>query len=692
MQDLAAQHVTTDPASPPAAPTPIQEPIPTIQHTQPTSLNEPPSSTSSGSAQSEQRNSQDQETTSIENGNTHATAQLKSEARCTRSHRLKATCTSLLDPTGSFWSYETVSFLIALSAFVAIVVILASYNGRRRPNWPALININSLLSVLTAILKAALLFPIAECIGELKWLHFKDPHPVRDLARWDSTTRGPWGSLLFICKRPFNILTVLGATLTILSLAIDPFAQQVLGFHSCLEPLEGALTTIPRTNNYTRGDVQYSLGTPSVDGPMTAALYSGFLNPPDNASSLIPVYCPSGNCTFNNAASGTFTTLAMCSSVDDISSSVKGSGSFTSWNYFLPSGLRIMMGEVLITREPYKPRRASDIPLFSFEALMTGARAFNVSLSPCIQTYGNVTYASGIFNETVLSTAMLPYVSMGYFSLAGDHPSIPGIDCSPSDRPSQQKIQPATLLSGDERYYNSHTAKAYNDPRTVYFDKACTYDFGYEPAAGIGNTLNTIFFGNGTMDGVNRLVTPRGLGHQLLGDAWIKRLWANGTADRSSFTAYMDGLTAWITATIRREGVVHDGSLAGLGTVYSNQTCIVVSWGWISFPATLILLTLVFLSLTVFESSRHTTRVGTVAAQAGRKPWKSSALPLLWAGLEYDTRYRPDHCLSDVLDMEAYSEKVIVRLSKMVVPMAIQEEGAGEVLEQRQGRWTLQEY
>ncbi|KAK7917350.1 hypothetical protein PG985_010958 [Apiospora marii] len=646
MQDLAAQHVTTDPASPPAAPTPIQEPIPTIQHTQPTSLNEPPSSTSSGSAQSEQRNSQDQETTSIENGNTHATAQLKSEARCTRSHRLKATCTSLLDPTGSFWSYETVSFLIALSAFVAIVVILASYNGRRRPNWPALININSLLSVLTAILKAALLFPIAECIGELKWLHFKDPHPVRDLARWDSTTRGPWGSLLFICKRPFNILTVLGATLTILSLAIDPFAQQVLGFHSCLEPLEGALTTIPRTNNYTRGDVQYSLGTPSVDGPMTAALYSGFLNPPDNASSLIPVYCPSGNCTFNNAASGTFTTLAMCSSVDDISSSVKGSGSFTSWNYFLPSGLRIMMGEVLITREPYKPRRASDIPLFSFEALMSrwgspfDSRHRLLAFGPTLATKDSACYP--------------PF--------------------------------------GDERYYNSHTAKAYNDPRTVYFDKACTYDFGYEPAAGIGNTLNTIFFGNGTMDGVNRLVTPRGLGHQLLGDAWIKRLWANGTADRSSFTAYMDGLTAWITATIRREGVVHDGSLAGLGTVYSNQTCIVVSWGWISFPATLILLTLVFLSLTVFESSRHTTRVGTVAAQAGRKPWKSSALPLLWAGLEYDTRYRPDHCLSDVLDMEAYSEKVIVRLSKMVVPMAIQEEGAGEVLEQRQGRWTLQEY
>ncbi|KAK7946860.1 uncharacterized protein PG986_011181 [Apiospora aurea] len=98
--------------------------------------------------------------------------------------------------------------------------------------------------------------------------------------------------------------------------------------------------------------------------------------------------------------------------------------------------------------------------------------------------------------------------------------------------------------------------------------------------------------------------------------------------------------------------VVHDGELAGLGTVYENQTCIVVSWGWIAFPAALVLLTLVFLALTVFESNRHTTRLRTVAAQAGRKPWKSSALPLLWAGLENDTRYQPGHCLSDVPDME----------------------------------------
>ncbi|KAK8073541.1 Acid phosphatase protein [Apiospora phragmitis] len=303
----------------------------------------PPTPTSE-SDESAQRNNPSQERESTENGNMNAPVRPSPDkAKYTQAPRLKYNCTSLLDPRGSFWSYEGV-----------------------------------------------------KCIGELKWVHFKDPHPIQDLARWDGATRGPWGSLLLICKHPFNVLTVLGATLTILSLAIDPFAQQVLG-----------------TNNYTRGDVQYALGTPSVDGPMTAALYSVFFNPPDNASSLIPAHCPSGNCTRS---------------------------------------------------EP---------------TCKTGARAFNVSLSPCVHRYGNVTYTGGIFNETIMSTAIFLYVTLGYFSLAINHPSIPSLDCSPADEPSLQKTQPATPLTDRIHYYNNHSAQDYNDTETVYFDKACTYDFGY---------------------------------------------------------------------------------------------------------------------------------------------------------------------------------------------------------------------
>ncbi|KAK8073540.1 hypothetical protein PG994_004439 [Apiospora phragmitis] len=148
----------------------------------------------------------------------------------------------------------------------------------------------------------------------------------------------------------------------------------------------------------------------------------------------------------------------------------------------------------------------------------------------------------------------------------------------------------------------------------------------------------------------------------------------------------MDGLTAWLTATIRREGVVHDGALAGLGTVYGNQTCIAVIWGLIAFPAVLFLLTLAFVALTIVQSGRHTTRLG-----AGRGPWKSSALPVLWAGLEYKTRFRPDHCLSDVPDMEAHSERVTVRLGKTVVHVVGPEGGSEGIVQRPQGRWTLQE-
>ncbi|KAK8024351.1 hypothetical protein PG993_012417 [Apiospora rasikravindrae] len=277
MQHYAAQQGATNSVSPLSAT--LQGPITANQPTRHTNSEVSPSSQASISNASTHPAYPDQEIDSTASVAVGEPSRPVSKAKYTQAPRLKDNRSLLLDPRGNFWRYESASLLLAIAAFVTIVVLLASYNGRERPDWPALININTLLSVLTAILKSSLLFPIAECIGELKWVHFKDPHPVRDFARWDAATRGPWGSLLLIFKHPLHILGALGAILTIVSLAIDPFAQQVLGFHSCLEPVEGANVTVPRTNNYTRGDIQYSLGTPSVDGPMTAALYSGLLNP-----------------------------------------------------------------------------------------------------------------------------------------------------------------------------------------------------------------------------------------------------------------------------------------------------------------------------------------------------------------------------------------------------------------------------
>ena len=67
------------------------------------------------------------------------------------------------------WIAEMLSYLLAILALTAVVIILALHQNKPMPQWPSLISINSLVSIFTSIMKAAMLLPVAE--GRLyKWL------------------------------------------------------------------------------------------------------------------------------------------------------------------------------------------------------------------------------------------------------------------------------------------------------------------------------------------------------------------------------------------------------------------------------------------------------------------------------------------------------------------------------------------
>jgi hypothetical protein len=63
------------------------------------------------------------------------------------------------------WTIELLSLLLAGIALGAIVITLFVHHDKPQPQWPKLISINTLVSIFTAILHAALLVPVAE--GEL---------------------------------------------------------------------------------------------------------------------------------------------------------------------------------------------------------------------------------------------------------------------------------------------------------------------------------------------------------------------------------------------------------------------------------------------------------------------------------------------------------------------------------------------
>ncbi|KAJ2994366.1 hypothetical protein NUW58_g1577 [Xylaria curta] len=611
-------------------------------------------------------------------------------------------------PVGKHWLPETASLVFAISIFVAVVVLLATRRDKPQPDWPSLLNINALLSILTTLLRVSILFPVAEAITELKWIWFANVHPLRDIDHYEAAGRSPWGALKLLCRRPSDILTSFGAAIIVVTLAIDAFSQQVLNFYSCPQPVTGMSASIARTNNYTVGGFSFGVGMSEPDVKIAAALYEGLLNPPANASSINPTVCPSGNCTFT----GMYSSLEMCSSVQDISDQITQRGDFdpmNNWNYFLPSGVYIGGGHVLTTApiDGDRNKFREDRPMFSMEVLMVGLdcnttskdtppdkadclphpKAFHVALSPCIRTYSDASHLNAIFNERVVSTDNLAAIQLRstgrteYYSLAGDFPSYPGVDCIPSDSPRGSKTQPTSLLTNGLRHAK-HAYNASEDPDTLYIDRKCIYEVGFAAASALSSSLTTVFFGK-PFNRPNNVTTPRGISSPANGDEWLKTLWAEGTADIANVTSYMDGLSRTVSRAIRLEGDTSN-SAPFAGTVMGSETCIGVNWPWLALPASLLFFSIVFVLLAIVRSGRYTS---PGSLQSGRKPWKSSTLPLMWCGVEDQTRYKFPG-FTEIKDMETSADEVKVRLRR--VAGGTNERGQTNELGFR-GRWILQQ-
>lgn len=161
------------------------------------------------------------------------------------------------------------------------------------------------------VLKACLGFLITSCIGQLQWSWYLQARPLKDVVLFHEAAHGILGSMqwmyIYRLRQP---LTALGALITILALAIDPFTQQLVRATDCSEKLPKDIpASVPRTNSITLDDE--TTGIPfNLQSTILAGLYT-FPN-------LTDFDCLSGNCTFQN----TYSSLSICSQCSDRSSEV----------------------------------------------------------------------------------------------------------------------------------------------------------------------------------------------------------------------------------------------------------------------------------------------------------------------------------------------------------------------------------
>lgn len=247
-------------------------------------------------------------------------------------------------PRNWWWWWEIgAAFLSATSVFL-IIVVLGLVQDKPLASWTHSIQPNSLIAVLTTVGKTAMLLVVSSCIAQLKWTHFEQPKRLSDLQLYDDATRGPWGSFMMLIsaipKDAGEIWAGLLAIITILALAVEPMAQQILNFASqdtLLANSSAAMAKAEAVNSVTfayntfeyqtegqfpglqskhaiawkcpyndsLGD-NHSLPLRSYAGLLNGVIGSGF-----RPSSSCPA--PANKCEWSN-----FTTLAVCHDVQDV--------------------------------------------------------------------------------------------------------------------------------------------------------------------------------------------------------------------------------------------------------------------------------------------------------------------------------------------------------------------------------------
>lgn len=221
-----------------------------------------------------------------------------------------------------YWLWELFSLVIALGLFAAIVTVLLKYDGEQLPSWPYSINLNTLIALMSTVLRASLAVIVAEIIGQSKWVWLTaGARPLRQLQVFDDASRGMPGSLNLIGMLRFGLrgspLPLLSALVMVLSITVGPFTQQALKTVPCRKAGSSGSASLPVANAAPGPDV-YSDSSYVLVGPgMKAAIMNSLMNIDENDNSAVPVTCPTGNCTFQEHLGVSHSTIGVCNKCVD---------------------------------------------------------------------------------------------------------------------------------------------------------------------------------------------------------------------------------------------------------------------------------------------------------------------------------------------------------------------------------------
>lgn len=100
----------------------------------------------------------------------------------------------------NFWWLEIFCAVLGTILLIALALILNAFDGKAVPHFGSAfgsaLTLNTIIAILATTAKTCLLFPVAECISQLKWIWFSSRlRRLSDLALFDRASRGLLGCI-----------------------------------------------------------------------------------------------------------------------------------------------------------------------------------------------------------------------------------------------------------------------------------------------------------------------------------------------------------------------------------------------------------------------------------------------------------------------------------------------------------------
>jgi hypothetical protein len=433
---------------------------------------------------------------------------------------------------------------------------------------------------------------------------------------------------------------VFGSIITIMGALLGFFTQQLVQFEDCLRKDEAAVVGIPRTGTYIAQGQGMPDKTADVYLPMVAAINNGILQPTEDYSSVLAGSCITGNCTFPTIDGASFSTLGISHFCEDATSqlivtreSLKNStATFTvvslnatgSSHNAVPGNASVMLGYRFPALSTWsigaENRTLSTVKMvYRKETLnpnITGVSALSCSIYPVVRTYG-VNITNRVIYETLLNVTRIGdnvlYDPLS-FKLVTSHTLRNGtrVSCD-RQKNDREGYRPAVQENVDAAPTSGYVSQ--EDLEVWYYPDDCVWSLGRLSSQGIEKYFTEIF---------NQPVMQWGgvLGGNS-GSIYLRQIYQGGNMTLATVDSMFSNITNAMSVVIRTHGGVNSSEPVR-GTMWYPTTCMRVQWEWISFPAALIGLSVMFLVLVSIES-RHVK---------SDRLWKSSVLATLFCNVE----------------------------------------------------------